>query len=189
MFIRRVSLLLAPVTFYASSASRSVNVHFYKLLFTTKERTFFASLENILNVKYPCETINYSSEDFVLKNREKLVSDLTLPRNKNKKKKNKKREEKGSFIHSSFHLYDPTLDNKILEIIRRTKNHLQPLLDRKCVEWCLQATEIFDRYTPNHHHMRVHVRRAVFVGLYNPLALKYSRKSSFLYTRIFILRY
>lgn len=135
MFIRRVSLLLAPVTFYASSASRSVNVHFYKLLFTTKERTFFASLENILNVKYPCETINYSSEDFVLKNREKLVSDLTLPRNRNKKKKNKKREEKGSFIHSSFHLYDPTLDNKILEIIRRTKNHLQPLLDRKCVEW------------------------------------------------------
>ena len=51
-------------------------VYFYKLFNTTKERTFFASLENILNVKYPCETINYPDEDFVSRRIEKNLSPI-----------------------------------------------------------------------------------------------------------------
>ena len=44
-------------------------------------------------------------------------------------------EKKRILSFTNFYLYAPTTDeDNILEIIRRTKNHLQPLLDRKCVE-------------------------------------------------------
>lgn len=145
-------------------------VYFYKLFNTTKERTFFASLENILNVKYPCETINYPDEDFVSRRIEKNLSPiqhyLETEIKKRKKIKREKRKVLSFTVHSIYTIRHQIIKySRLFDARRTTCNHFQT---GNASSDGLQATEIFDRYTPNHHHMRVHVRRAAFVSLYNP---------------------